>query len=282
VREGRGLAGKGSRVRIRAVAAPKATGKPFAAVRAPETLGAFVAMPAPKATSTALAAMPAPKNHAITEKAQRFLASAFESVNAVFENLEVLRDVDRQKTGRDPRGRLPHNQEDMLRVAIAFTGAGLDATLKQLVRDALPTLLDKSGDAHEQFRDFVEKHLGDASANVSAKKLSGYLARGDIRGALIDRYVADLTGDSLQSSGQLFKTAKSLGLADAQLRKNKDRLDQFFTARNQIIHELDLQHTAKQGDSSRRPRRLSITRDDCSLVFETGQQFINAVVDLLI
>lgn len=239
---------------------------------------AVVAHPSP---SGALDELPPAKSHAATEKAQRFLASAHESVNAVFENLQVLRGADRAKTGRDPRGRLPHNQEDMLRVAIAFTGAGLDAALKQLVRDALPTVLDRSKEAHEQFRDFVERNLGDSSTSVSARKLSSYLARGDVRGALIDNYVADLTGDSLQSSGQLFKTAKALGVADANLRKSKERLDQFFKARNQIIHELDLQHTAKQGDSSRRPRTMKTTREDCSLVFETGQDFINAVVDLL-
>jgi hypothetical protein len=111
--------------------------------------------------------------------------------------------------------------------------------------------------------------------------LAIYLAVGDPRSALIEHYVAELTGDSLQSSAQLFKTAHSLGLPDSKLRKNKDRLDQFFKARNQIIHELDLQHTAKQGDSSRRPRRLKATRDDCSLVFATGQDFIDAVADLL-
>ena len=230
----------------------------------------------------AVANLPAAKSHPRAEKAQRFLLSAHESVNAVFENLEVLRDWEKGKTGRDPRGRLPHNLEDMLRVAIAFTGAGLDATLKQLIRDALPGILNKSADAQEQFRGFVEQHISDSSTSVSPKKLAGYLAVGDVRGALIDRYVADLTGDSLQSSAQLFKTAKALGLSDAQVKKSKDRLDQFFKARNQIIHELDLQHTAKQGDSSRRPRKIGITRDDCSLVLATGQEFINAVVDLVV
>jgi hypothetical protein len=34
------------------------------------------------------------------------------------------------------------NEEDLLRAAIVFTGAGLDATLKQVIRDALPSLLE--------------------------------------------------------------------------------------------------------------------------------------------
>lgn len=72
-----------------------------------------------------------------TETAQRFLASAYGSVEAVLQTLKTVRELRRAQTG-DIRGRLTSAEEDLLRAAIVFTGAGLDATLKQLIRDTLP------------------------------------------------------------------------------------------------------------------------------------------------
>src|SRR6266508_2282304 len=72
-----------------------------------------------------------------TETAQRFLASAYDSVEAVLQTLNTVRQQRRLETGRTLR-RLTSPEEDLLRAAIVFTGAGLDATLKQLIRDALP------------------------------------------------------------------------------------------------------------------------------------------------
>jgi hypothetical protein len=214
-----------------------------------------------------------------TERPQRFLWSAYDSVWGILENLDVVRQLDRDLE-RGLRGRLSHSEADMLRAAITFTGAGLDATLKELVKETLPAVLEKSTGAQEQFRDFVERHLtGEPPA--MAKKLSGLLAVADARKALIDRYVADLTGDSLQSSDQLFRTAKSLGISSTHLKDNKAQLDQFFRARNEIVHELDLQHTAKRGDSSRRSRKLKATVADCNLIFKTAQTFIDEVALLL-
>jgi hypothetical protein len=57
-----------------------------------------------------------------TDTAQRFLASAYDAVEAVLENLEKVRELRRQETG-DIRGRLTANKEDLLRAAIVFTGA---------------------------------------------------------------------------------------------------------------------------------------------------------------
>jgi len=216
--------------------------------------------------------------HENTEKPQRFLWSAWNSVWGMLLNLEILRELDRD-TGHG-RGRMSHGQTDLLLAAITFTGAGLDATLKELIKEALPTVLEKSSVAQEQFRDFVERHLAGEPSAIP-RKLSSLLTVADARKALIDRYVAELTGDSLQSSDQLLKSARSLGIAQAHLIANKAQLNQFFRARNEIVHELDLQHTTKPGDSSRRSRKLGATVADCDLIFRTAQAFIDDVALLL-
>src|SRR5438874_7971944 len=66
-----------------------------------------------------------------TETSQRFLASAYDSVEAVLENLSKIRELRREQGTGDIRGRLPPNEEDLLRAAIVFTGAGLDSVLKR-------------------------------------------------------------------------------------------------------------------------------------------------------
>src|SRR5581483_3568268 len=75
-----------------------------------------------------------------TETAQRFLASAYDSVEAELMTRETLRGI-RRTQGGDVRGRLTSPEEDQLRAAIVLTGAGLDATLKQLIRDTLVHLV---------------------------------------------------------------------------------------------------------------------------------------------
>src|SRR3954468_20432877 len=84
-----------------------------------------------------------------TETAQRFLASAYDSVEAVLQTLNTVREHRRQESGGRPLRRLTSSEEDLLRAAIVFTGAGLDATLKQLIRDTLPALLKTSAQAHD-------------------------------------------------------------------------------------------------------------------------------------
>jgi hypothetical protein len=70
------------------------------------------------------------KSQSVTETAQRFLISAHEAADEIWTTLEVLRQG-RKAEGSDIRGRLVMNEEDQLRAAIVFTGAGLDSTLKR-------------------------------------------------------------------------------------------------------------------------------------------------------
>jgi hypothetical protein len=67
--------------------------------------------------------------HRHTETAQRFLASAYDSVEELLITIAMFRELYRQE-GFVRWGRIRQNEEDLLRAAILFAGAGLDATLK--------------------------------------------------------------------------------------------------------------------------------------------------------
>ena len=214
-----------------------------------------------------------------TETAQRFLASAYDSVEAVLTNLATLRELRRQQTG-DIRGRLPAHEEDLLRAAVVFTGAGIDATLKQLIRDTLPTLLETSSQAHDKFESFAADRLG-ISEIADTKMIARYLTSQNPRERLIEDYIYALTGGSLQSADEVQKVAGALGIDDATLRQRITGLRSLFVARNQISHELDLQRPERQGDRARRTRSIGPTTNLCHEGLEVGQLIVNAVGTLL-
>jgi len=83
------------------------------------------------------------------------------------ENLAKIRGLRRNQSG-DIRGRLTSNEEDLLRAAIVFTGAGLDAALKRLIRDTLPPLLQVNTQAHEKFEAFSADRLGTGGTGTDA------------------------------------------------------------------------------------------------------------------
>lgn len=115
------------------------------------------------------------------------------------------------RTARNARrGRLTDNEVDLVRAAIVFAGAGLDATLKQLIRDALPSVIEDNEQARKKFEIFA----ADAVAGVEAadpKRVARYLVALHPRTQLIDDYIRSITGDSLQSVEQVQLVAGALG-----------------------------------------------------------------------
>lgn len=227
-----------------------------------------------------LKALPEAVQQLETEVAQRFLTSAYESVNGVLGTLATVRKVRSENAGKKLKGRLTLPEEDLLRAAVVFTGAGLDATLKQLIRDSLPRLLESSSQAHDKFERFAADKLGTGEI-ADTRAIARYLTSPDPRSRLIEDYVYDLTGSSLQSADQVQTTAGALGIEDGILRKRISGLRMLFVARNEISHELDLQELSRPGDRTRRSRQMLKTEAVCEEGFEVGQLVVNAVGDLL-
>jgi hypothetical protein len=222
-----------------------------------------------------LRALPRPIEHAATDTAQRFLEGAHDAVESVLSNLEKIRQL-RKAEGGDIRGVLTNNETDMLRAAVVFTGAGLDATLKQLIRDTLPNLLEVSIQAHEKFERFAGERMGTGEI-ADTRAIARYLTSANPRERLIEDYVYDLAGSSLQSADEVQKVAGALGIDDKDLRKRIEALKPLFVARNEISHELDLQSPEKAADRTRRSRGMEKTVTICNMGFDVCQRIVNAV-----
>jgi hypothetical protein len=156
----------------------------------------------------------------------------------------------------------------------------MDATLKRLIQDTLPLVLDRSEQAHNMFEGFAARQLA-TGETVDRKKLAKYLVAPDARSLLIGEYVYDLTGSSLQSAEEVDKTSRALGVEDAGLLRQIADLRPLFVARNEVSHELDLQELERPGDRTRRGRGLTQTAEMCSGGLEVAQLIVNAVGNLI-
>lgn len=173
-----------------------------------------------------------------------------ESVNALWAAYDLAR-VNRGK----PRGITTDQEQDILRAMLVAAASGLDASLKQMIRECLPLLLQTSEPVHQAFEKFVQRHLqgGEAETiSVSSKILSRILTSPDPRKQLVEQYVYELTGDSLQSTDQLLKAGAALGVDVKPILGDLKTLKLIFSARNQIIHELDMNLSSP--NRKRRPR----------------------------
>lgn len=214
-----------------------------------------------------------------SEKAKRYLLAARECFEGLMNSLDILRQ--NRGSEAEKRGRLPESEVDLLRAAIVFTCAGLDASLKQLIRDTLPHVLNISDDAQDEFVKFVERIIG-PGGTLDPKRMARYLSSPDPRGLLIEDYIDDLTGSSLQSLEQIRRASKALGIADEEeIRNYITEVRELFEARNHIAHELDLQHPEKRGDRARRSRKLQETKNICEKGFELAGYLISKVESVL-
>jgi hypothetical protein len=187
---------------------------------------------------------PLPKRDACQD-AHVILCNAHDAVRSFLDTFEAVR-----KT-RNAKGMPTDEEQDLLRAMVLFAGAGLDSMAKQLIRDALPAIIERDEGATVQFKDYIERRLRDVEGS-SRRFLADILGDRNPRELLFSRLVRDLTSDSLQSAEQLLKVAAYFNIPSERISKNLGLLKEIFSVRNQIGHEMDIDFS--QANRSRRPR----------------------------
>src|SRR5437763_1411024 len=100
-----------------------------------------------------LCAVPARPNAITLVRAHSILERASDSAEALFEAFATVR------RARGAHGTATDHEQDLLRAALIFAAAGLDSMVKQLVRDALHSVLRRDPGAQVQFAEFVHSRL---------------------------------------------------------------------------------------------------------------------------
>lgn len=213
-----------------------------------------------------LTAVPARPGSAECDKAYSILGSARTAANSFLHAYQTSR--------QGTRGTSTDEQQDLLRAMLIFSCAGLDSLIKQLIRDALPVVVNREKGADVKFREFVHSKTSRGDG-VSEKLIANVLASREPRKELIELLVRDLTGDSLQSAEQIFKVAAFFDIPTRDICSSIDGLKAVFVVRNQIGHEMDI--AFDQPNRSRRPRSQGDMVKHTNTVFDLSDKFLAAV-----
>lgn len=220
--------------------------------------------------------LPERRVHARATPALKHLTVAHETLQGIFESLHVVRTV-AGGPDRDARGRLREAEVDLLRSALVLAGAGLDAVVKRLARDALPELL-AVGSTHAAADKVFKAHV---SAQVRDKPSTSWtraILDPDPRQAMIRLYVEEHTQGSLQREKDLRAIRDALGVSDQVVSDQQiTDLRQFLTARNQVAHDLDIKAPEDETWGPRYGRSARTVVAQCDQVLGLAGAFIDAV-----
>jgi hypothetical protein len=144
-------------------------------------------------------------------------------------------------------------REDLLRAMLLFAGAGLDSMAKQLVRDALPQVIQRQEGSRENLREFAERQLR-RDERIASRLLAIALTSTDPRGEITGELINELVGGSLQSAEELARLAAYFDIPTIDLIADQQLLVAIFRARNEVAHELDVDFAQEQGHRRRRDR----------------------------
>jgi hypothetical protein len=210
------------------------------------------------------------------KKAAVILKRAHNSADALLKAFALA-----QKQRGASRGTTPDDEQDLLRAMLVMAAAGLDSMLKQLIRDAMPALVKSSDSVREGLEKFVTRSIrGDEATLVSpsaAKFLGRVLAAEAPQAQVIEEYVRDLTGGSLQSASELARTVEALGLSSAII--DMKCCKEIFDVRNKIIHELDINLEGHR--RKRNVRSLNQMIEHTNALLEIGEKVLAEVDEQL-
>jgi hypothetical protein len=152
--------------------------------------------------------------------------------------------------------------------------------LKQLIREALPNLVRVDDNVRDELEKSVARNIRssiDLPDTGTARFIASVLASDSPQDKVIEAYIQDLTGGSLQSLSELKRVTAALGVQGLELDQRS--LKTIFEVRNRIIHELDIN---LEGDRRRRhDSGLDDMKRYANLLLGTADRILRAVDDKL-
>lgn len=219
--------------------------------------------------------------HPSCENAKEILAYTHEAASS------LLLSYNQVRAARNPRrGTSTAQEQDLLRAMLVMAAAGLDGMTKQLIRDALPSLVDADESVREQLEAFVARQIkgyADSTEVVAGSKfIARLLSAKSHQAQAIEDYIRELTGGSLQSAEELIRAARALGFPEYLLKEvvaAKRDVQEVFVIRNQIVHELDMDLHGRRAPGRRRrnQRRVEDMKSHVEQLLSIGVVFIHGV-----
>ncbi len=211
----------------------------------------------------------------VLKKACTILENGHSSVSTLHRTFKTIR--------ANKKGAPTDEDQDLLRAMFVFAASSLDSVVKQLINDGLAAVINLDVGAYKQFESYIERRLrrqpipqdSKEETILNTKFLASALASRSPQKWLIEDLIQSLIGDSLQSKDQLFRAAGYLAITKEEITNSPDLLDQAFSARNEIIHEMDIDFSQRIRTRRSRPEDKMV--DYSNKMLETAQSFIKAV-----
>jgi hypothetical protein len=199
------------------------------------------------------------------DSAQHFL-KAFDSI--------------RKKRPGGKKGGTTDEEQDLLRAMLATIATGLDAMVKQIIRDCLLQLSKTEDLVIKALIDFAEKKLKNLNSNeLSSATGNKFLARilmaDSQKNEIVSECINEWVSGSLQSANQLLSAMNMLGLTQEDIKLDTQRLKLIFDIRNKIIHELDINFNAPKRKRNVRSRPRMIR--ECNFLLEISENVLIAI-----
>jgi len=154
---------------------------------------------------------------------------------------------------------------------LVFACAGLDSMVKQLIRDALPSVIDVDEGAATVFLQRTKRAVYRDNVLNTDLLLSSIMAASP-RTVLQQDLLRELTSGSLQSVDELLKTASFFNIPSKDIAPNTKDVKRVFEVRNQISHEMDIDFS--QPNRNRRPRARGTMIAHVNQVFAVAKAFL--------
>lgn len=205
--------------------------------------------------------------------AHQIICIAHDTAKSLFETFISIR-----KT-RNAKGVSTDSEQDILRAMFLFSCSGLDSTIKQLIKDALPVIVLKEKGAQEMLKKFIERKLykGD---EIDKYFVAQILSDPNPHKVLIKSLVDELTSDSMQSVDQILRAAAHFDIPSNKLVHNPKDIRPIFVARNEITHEMDIDF--EQRNRNRRQRKSSEMLDMTNVMLGLSYKILHEVDTRLI
>lgn len=178
------------------------------------------------------------------------------------------------RKSRNAKGIPTDEEQDLLRAMLIFSTSGLDSMVKQLIREALPKVISKDEGANIVFTGYIEKRIS-KDETINTKMIASALVSNDPKEFLIQYLVDDLTSGSLQSKDELLGAASFFNIPSNLITSNFNYLQELFSVRNEISHEMDID--LDQPNRNRRPRSLRKMVSYTNEVFKVAGNFLSEV-----
>ena len=218
--------------------------------------------------------LPAEKDNNIFYDEYNILSKTAESINS-FNAL--------YKAGRNGAkgGPSTHEQQDLCRAMLVFACAGLDVFVKQIVKNKLPQLLEVDKGVQDKFKEHVKRGI-----KKDEKEIWNTVALALIdptpRNVFLGEYMKNVAGNSLQSVRELRRVSEASGLDTKKIFSDKKTkiLTEAFTARNEIIHEMDINinegASRTTGYRTRRQRKTILMEEHTKSILELAKEIFSA------